>query len=149
MISHSLIVTNNVPGANGLSSAKEQDFNITVTMPTDLSCAGASTGNICTVRCRNNAVAGPFGGCFPVQQNDVSPTVNNANTITTNTTAPSVAAQVQVDQAGLSTAKEAIEQSGPTEAEQGVAVVNGESAQLLCETVCMVAHRHRSPSRDH
>jgi hypothetical protein len=58
-----LTVTNNVPGANGLSQAKEQDFNMTIQMPSDLACTGGSTGNICTVRCRNNAVAGPFGGC--------------------------------------------------------------------------------------
>lgn len=56
-----LAVTNNVPGANGFSQAKTVDFNMTVTMPTDLKCTGGSTGNICTVRCRNNALAGPFG----------------------------------------------------------------------------------------
>jgi hypothetical protein len=57
-----LTVENNVPGANGLSQAKFQDFNMTVVMPTNFTCTGASTGNVCTVRCRNNAVAGPFGG---------------------------------------------------------------------------------------
>lgn len=35
-----LVVTNNVPGVNGFSQAKTQDFNITVTMPTDLNCTG-------------------------------------------------------------------------------------------------------------
>lgn len=65
-----LKVANNVPGANGLSQAKEQDFTINVAMPDKLNCIGASTGNICTVRCRNTAVAGPFGGCFAVQQTD-------------------------------------------------------------------------------
>lgn len=35
-----LEVTNNVPGTNGFSQAKTQDFNITVTMPTDLNCTG-------------------------------------------------------------------------------------------------------------
>ena len=39
-------------------------------MPDNFNCIGASTGNICTVRCRNTAVAGPFGGCFAVQQAD-------------------------------------------------------------------------------
>lgn len=39
-------------------------------MPDNFNCIGASTGNICTVRCRNTAVAGPFGGCFAVQQTD-------------------------------------------------------------------------------
>jgi hypothetical protein len=65
-----LQVANNVPGTNGLSQAKEQDFVINVQMPADFNCIGASTGDICTVRCRNNAVAGPFGGCFAVQQTD-------------------------------------------------------------------------------
>jgi hypothetical protein len=65
-----LKVTNNIPGSFGLSQAKEQDFTINVQMPEKFNCIGASTGNICTVRCRNNAVAGPFGGCFAVQQTD-------------------------------------------------------------------------------
>ncbi|KAF2646901.1 hypothetical protein P280DRAFT_465047 [Massarina eburnea CBS 473.64] len=65
-----LKVTNNVPGANGLSQNKEQQFTINVQMPKDMNCIGASTGDICTVRCRNNALAGPFGGCFAVQQTD-------------------------------------------------------------------------------
>lgn len=65
-----LKVANNVPGTNGLSQAKEQQFTISVAMPDNFNCIGASTGNICTVRCRNNAVAGPFGGCFAVQQID-------------------------------------------------------------------------------
>ncbi|GKT46603.1 uncharacterized protein ColSpa_06784 [Colletotrichum spaethianum] len=78
-----LEVTNNVPGVNGFSQVKAQQFNITVKMPADLKCSGASTGNICTVRCRNNAVAGPFGGCFPVQQIDVTPTQNTPQNIQT------------------------------------------------------------------
>jgi hypothetical protein len=65
-----LKVTNNVPGALGLSQEKEKDFQINVQMPDKFNCIGASTGNICTVRCRNSAVAGPFGGCFAVQQTD-------------------------------------------------------------------------------
>ena len=99
-----LSVTNNVPGVNGFSQAKTEDFNITVTMPTDLTCTGGestslshfsssiikrlilsqgSTGNICTVRCRNNALAGPFGGCFAVQQVDTTPSQNTASNIET------------------------------------------------------------------
>ncbi|EFX00317.1 gas1-like protein [Grosmannia clavigera kw1407] len=72
VMSHNLTVANNIPGTNGLSLAKEQDFNITVTMPSTLNCSGGSTGNVCTVRCRNNAAAGPFGGCFAVQQTDAT-----------------------------------------------------------------------------
>lgn len=65
-----LQVSNNVPGVLGLSQSKTKDFVINVQMPQNFNCIGASTGNICTVRCRNNAVAGPFGGCFAVQQTD-------------------------------------------------------------------------------
>lgn len=35
-----LEVSNNVPGTNGFSQAKTQDFNITVTMPSQLNCTG-------------------------------------------------------------------------------------------------------------
>ncbi|KAI6377882.1 hypothetical protein MCOR25_002398 [Pyricularia grisea] len=69
-------VADNVPGANGLSQVRAQQFVMKLTMPDDLNCSGGSTGNICTVRCRNNALAGPFGGCLAVQQSDKK--VNNA-----------------------------------------------------------------------
>jgi hypothetical protein len=65
-----LKVGNNIPGKNGLSDAKAQDFTISVQMPNNLKCTGASSGDICTVRCRNTALAGPFGGCFAVRQVD-------------------------------------------------------------------------------
>ncbi|KAL8393232.1 hypothetical protein RB595_003140 [Gaeumannomyces hyphopodioides] len=63
-----MTVTDNIPGANGLSTAKTEQFQMKATMPNDLKCTGGSTGDICIVRCRNNAQAGPFGGCIPVQQ---------------------------------------------------------------------------------
>lgn len=37
-----LTVTNNVPGLNGLSQAKTQQFDITVAMPADLACTGGT-----------------------------------------------------------------------------------------------------------
>jgi hypothetical protein len=40
IISQNLTVTNNVPGVNGLSQRKTQDFNITVAMPANLACTG-------------------------------------------------------------------------------------------------------------
>ncbi|RDA91138.1 hypothetical protein CP533_0436 [Ophiocordyceps camponoti-saundersi (nom. inval.)] len=73
----------NVPGDNGLSLTKTTQFNVTIQMPDDLQCTGASTGNICTVRCRNTAAAGPFGGCFAVQQVDITPKVNTPANIKT------------------------------------------------------------------
>lgn len=94
IISQNLTVTNNVPGVNGLSQNKTQDFTINVAMPANLACTGASTGNVCTVRCRNNAVAGPFGGCFAVQQTDVAATNNTAAKITTSQTLAGIDAQI-------------------------------------------------------
>lgn len=131
IISHNLTVTNNVPGVNGLSQAKEQDFNITVEMPADLQCTGASTGNICTVRCRNNAVAGPFGGCFAVQQTDVTPKVNTAANIDTAQSLDAVLAQVQQNQQDLPAALKANANAGSTEALQNAAAVD----QILGVTV--------------
>jgi len=94
LITKTLKVENNVPGVNGFSQAKAQDFNVTVTMPDDLNCSGASTGDVCTIRCRNNAVAGPFGGCFAVQQTDITPKVNTPENIATADLIGDVLAQV-------------------------------------------------------
>ncbi|KAH6680350.1 hypothetical protein B0J14DRAFT_613966 [Halenospora varia] len=112
ILSQNLTVTNNVPGVNGLSQGKTQDFTINVQMPDNLACTGASTGNVCTVRCRNNAVAGPFGGCFAVQQTDVTPTVNNANKINTAQTLEGIDAQIAQNQVDLGTAVAANQQQG-------------------------------------
>ncbi|KAF2452841.1 putative cell surface protein Mas1 [Lineolata rhizophorae] len=55
-----------VPGSGflGLSRTTTTDFPITVQMPTDMTCEGSAGGvdNVCIVRVRNDAVAGPFGG---------------------------------------------------------------------------------------
>ncbi|KAG4442654.1 hypothetical protein IFR05_001839 [Cadophora sp. M221] len=125
VFTQNLTVTNNVPGANGFSQAKTQDFNITVTMPDKMTCIGGSTGNICTVRCRNNAQAGPFGGCFAVQQTDTVANANSANTIATAATLPAVLAQVQQDQLDLDAAIKANQVSG-----QGAAALKAAGAEL-------------------
>ncbi|KAI8629607.1 hypothetical protein F5Y19DRAFT_71362 [Xylariaceae sp. FL1651] len=117
-------VQNNVPGANGFSQAKEQDFQIKVTMPTGLNCTGSSAGNVCTVRCRNNALAGPFGGCFPVQQVDIKPAVNTPASVDTLLSLKKVAAQVAQDQQDLPAALAANQAAGSDEAVQNAAVVN-------------------------
>ncbi|KAF7941429.1 hypothetical protein EAE99_001066 [Botrytis elliptica] len=127
VISQNLTVTNNVPGVNGLSQAKTQDFNITVQMPDNLACTGASTGNICTVRCRNNAVAGPFGGCFAVQQTDIAATNNSANTISTAQTLKAIEAQVQENNVDLPVAVAANQAAGSAD---GVKGFNGANALL-------------------
>lgn len=40
--SKTLEIDNNIPGANGFSLAKFEEFNVTVTMPPDLKCVGGN-----------------------------------------------------------------------------------------------------------
>ncbi|KAI2463495.1 hypothetical protein F4781DRAFT_118960 [Annulohypoxylon bovei var. microspora] len=138
LITQNLTVENNVPGVNGFSQAKTQDFDILVNMPDNFACTGSSAGNVCTVRCRNNAQAGPFGGCFPVQQTDVEPSQNTPANIQTNLSLEKVFAQVAQDQKDLPAAVAAIQNAGSDEALQGVAVVSsllGDSVTSLPASV--------------
>ncbi|CAI4213590.1 unnamed protein product [Parascedosporium putredinis] len=118
-----LNVTNNVPGVNGFSQAKAQDFVMTVQLPADFQCTGASTGNICTVRCRNNALAGPFGGCFAVQQTDVEATANTPQNIKTAQGLEATLAQVLSNQQDLPAAVQANANAGADSAQQNLAAV--------------------------
>lgn len=117
-------VDDNVPGANGFSQAKEQDFVIKVTMPQDLNCTGSSAGNLCTVRCRNNALAGPFGGCFPVQQVDTEAVSLKPSDVDTALTVEKVAAQVANDQKDLPAAMAAIQAQGSDEGKAAAAAAS-------------------------
>jgi len=124
ILSQNLTVTNNVPGVNGLSQGKVEDFVINVAMPSNLACIGGSTGNICTVRCRNNAQAGPFGGCFPVQQVDTTPNVNSANTIDTAQTLDGINKQIAENNVDLPVAIAANQVQGTPEQIAANAKVN-------------------------
>ena len=59
-------VTQDVPGLGiqGLSLATNTDFPLTVQMPEGMTCDATVAGvdNVCVVRVRNGAAAGPFGG---------------------------------------------------------------------------------------
>lgn len=59
-------VTQDVPGfgIQGLSLATNTEFPLTVQMPAGMTCEGSVGGaeNVCIVRVRNGAAAGPFGG---------------------------------------------------------------------------------------
>jgi hypothetical protein len=61
-------VTQDVPGLPignlGLSLATNTDFPVTVQMPAGMTCEATVAGvdNVCIVRVRNGAIAGPFGG---------------------------------------------------------------------------------------
>jgi len=59
-------VTKNVPGVFGLSLATAKDFELTAQMPAGMTCAGGPNGDACIMRCRNPALAGPFGSCVAV-----------------------------------------------------------------------------------
>ncbi|KAJ6459490.1 hypothetical protein C8R47DRAFT_994627, partial [Mycena vitilis] len=62
-------VTTNVPGKFGLSFATAQDFPLTATMPAGMACTAGPNGDACIMRCRNQALAGPFGSCVAVAGN--------------------------------------------------------------------------------
>jgi hypothetical protein len=108
-MSHNLTVTTNISGANGLSQAAAQELNMTVRMPDSFKCVGGSTGNVCTVRCRNNAQAGPFGGCFVLQQTDTDalPRANGPGNVATEESLEEIDQQVASNQAALPAAVEA------------------------------------------
>ncbi|PQE03645.1 hypothetical protein CJF30_00006360 [Rutstroemia sp. NJR-2017a BBW] len=121
--------TSNADGTTGQTPLKvtEKDSNggnitLSLTMPTDMACIGASTGNICTVRCFNKAAAGPFGGCFAVQQTDVTASKNTPGTIATAQTLEGVMAQVQQNNQDLPAAIKA--NSEATLDQQGVFAVD-------------------------
>ncbi|EPS45509.1 gas1-like protein [Dactylellina haptotyla CBS 200.50] len=63
-------VTTQIPGTRGSNRAtQKQDLPLVAQMPAGVQCTGTVGGqnNVCMVRCQNNARAGPFGGCVPVQ----------------------------------------------------------------------------------
>ncbi|KAI0536088.1 hypothetical protein GGR58DRAFT_476671 [Xylaria digitata] len=117
-------VADNVPGVNGFSQAKEEDFTIKVTMPSDLNCTGSSAGNVCTVRCRNNALAGPFGGCFPVQQIDTEAVALKPSDVDTLLSLEKVNAQVAQDIKDLPVALAANQAAGSEEGLKNAAIVS-------------------------
>ncbi|KAM0812631.1 hypothetical protein AB5N19_12622 [Seiridium cardinale] len=120
----------NVQGATGQTplDVTEKDggdgtIQLTATLPKTLQCIGASTGDVCTIRCFNTAAAGPFGGCVAVQQTDTTPNVNTPDNIATAQTLEGIQAQVLQDQKDLSKAV-AANVEAPTQDDQGVAAVD-------------------------
>jgi len=59
-------VTQQVPGVFGLSTAKATNFTLVAQMPAGMACTGGPNGDACIMRCRNPALAGPFGSCVAV-----------------------------------------------------------------------------------
>ncbi|KAI4698920.1 hypothetical protein J4E81_005532 [Alternaria sp. BMP 2799] len=120
-----LKVSNNIPGSFGLSQAKEKDFVINVQMPDNFNCLGASTGNICTIRCRNNAIAGPFGGCFAVQQTDgQGRTDEAASAVDTAQTLEGISAQILQNKKDLPAAIAANQAAGAAGGNEGASAIS-------------------------
>src|SRR5689334_10572115 len=88
----------------------------------------------------NNAVAGPFGGCFAVQQTDTTPKVNTPENIATADPLDLVLAQVATNQKGLPAAIEANRNAGSSEAEQNAAAVDA-----ILGTVVTTAFPQQTP----
>ncbi|KAJ7625932.1 hypothetical protein FB45DRAFT_750335 [Roridomyces roridus] len=59
-------VTQQVPGKFGLSLAKATNFTLVAQMPAGMACTAGPNGDACIMRCRNPALAGPFGSCVAV-----------------------------------------------------------------------------------
>ncbi|TVY84926.1 hypothetical protein LSUE1_G002973 [Lachnellula suecica] len=99
--------------------ANNGNITLSVTMPADLACSGASTGNICTMRCFNTAAAGPFGGCVALQQTDVTPAQNTPANLKTAQTLAGINAQVAQNQLDIAAERQAnADSTTGTEAEQ-------------------------------
>ncbi|TGO49918.1 hypothetical protein BCON_0196g00140 [Botryotinia convoluta] len=109
------------------------NIKLAVTMPSNMSCIGASTGNICTIRCFNAATAGPFGGCFAVMQTDETASKNTPGTIATAQTLEGVEAQVLQNNKDLPAAMKA--NSEATLNEQGIFAVEA----LLSSSLTAIA----------
>ncbi|KIJ42117.1 hypothetical protein M422DRAFT_171478 [Sphaerobolus stellatus SS14] len=56
-------VTQNVAGVAGISLAAASDFPLVMQVAAGTTCAGGPNGDACIARCRNPALAGPFGSC--------------------------------------------------------------------------------------
>ncbi|TQN66364.1 hypothetical protein CSHISOI_09093 [Colletotrichum shisoi] len=124
-----LDLTSNANGATGqtklqVQEARPQNGNIKlkVKMPDDLACVGASTGDVCTIRCFNDNAKGPFGGCVAVQQTDTTPKQNTPDNIPTAQTLEGVLTQVQQNIVDLPAAVKSI-QDAPTQDDQGVTAI--------------------------
>ncbi|KAG9384748.1 Cell surface protein [Pyrenophora tritici-repentis] len=65
-------VTKDVPGlgVQGISLATNTEFDMTVQMPAGMTCSATVAGvnNVCVMRVRNGAAAGPFGGSVAFTQ---------------------------------------------------------------------------------
>ncbi|EFY93827.1 Gas1-like protein [Metarhizium acridum CQMa 102] len=56
-----------IDGKNGIQRTAATAFDVAIPLPSDMKCEGGKDLNVCTLRIRNLADAGPFGGCVALQ----------------------------------------------------------------------------------
>jgi len=61
-----MTMTTQIPGVLGLSGKKATDLPMVATIPVGTTCTGGPNGDACLVQCKNQALAGPFGGCVAI-----------------------------------------------------------------------------------
>ncbi|EJT74800.1 hypothetical protein GGTG_08638 [Gaeumannomyces tritici R3-111a-1] len=120
-------LTSNGNGATGQTpltvkqaNAANNQVKVTIDLPTNMTLIGGSTGDIGTIRCRN---AQNFGSCFPIQQTDTTPNVNDPDTITTANTLQGVMNSVAANAKAFKDVA-AASAAAKDESEQGRAVIN-------------------------
>ncbi|EJT79499.1 hypothetical protein GGTG_04583 [Gaeumannomyces tritici R3-111a-1] len=135
-----LEMLSNVPGINRLSQVVAQDFNVAIKLPDNVKCTGGTHlpqhdytkrlanmgaslrlgGQHLHSSLRNNAIAGPFGGCFPIQQIDVEPTINTPQNIKSFKGLPGVLSQIDGNLRDLDEAIKALAREGSAEAKNNL-----------------------------
>lgn len=84
------------------------------------------------MRCRNNALAGPFGGCFAIQQTDNAGRTNtSAAAVDTAQKLADIERQIQVNKENLPAAVAANQAAGLEGSDPGLAAVEGEYTQHI------------------
>ncbi|KAJ7232260.1 hypothetical protein C8J57DRAFT_1383932 [Mycena rebaudengoi] len=109
-------VTTQVPGKNGRSKARAQDFPLVAQAPVGMTCTAGPNGDACIMRCRNPARAGPFGSCVAFSIGGNAAASGNA------TTAAPPAAAAENAEAGNA------EAAGADNTSPGTAAVGGAAA---------------------
>ncbi|KAJ7231658.1 hypothetical protein C8J57DRAFT_1384712 [Mycena rebaudengoi] len=112
-------VTTQVPGTNGRSKARAQDFPLVAQAPVGMTCTAGPNGDACIMRCRNPARAGPFGSCVAFSMGGNAAASGNATTA-----APPAAAANGSENAEAGDA----EAAGVDNAPLGTAAVGGAAA---------------------
>ncbi|THH16084.1 hypothetical protein EW146_g4499 [Bondarzewia mesenterica] len=121
-------VTTQVPGRNGRSQAKAQDFPLEVQMPTGMACAGGPNGDACIVRCRNPV--GPFGSCVAVAGSDSASNATVAAAPTAAAAASAASAAVPAASSPAAVSGAALTPPAATAATAAPAAVSGVTAEV-------------------